>query len=212
MQIALVGVSGRTGHRVVDRALADGHVVRASSRSPEDARDFGREGVEWFTGDVRDRAVVVQALVGADVVISALGVGASKDETTAYSRGITTITDAMVSAGIRRLAVVSAAPVGNDMAGGVVSRVMRAILWRFFGASYRDMARMEAQLSQQDDIDWCSLRPPYLKDAPSQGAYRSDNVRLPRGARSITTGDLADALLDAVCGRGNLSGVTYVAN
>ena len=71
------------------------------------------------------------------------------------------------------------------------------MLHRFFGASYDDMARMEAIL-RACDLDWVCLRPPRLVDRPATGSYRlGPDGHLDR-ARKISTSDLATALLDVL--------------
>lgn len=68
------------------------------------------------------------------------------------------------------------------------------------------MERLQADSS----APWAVLRPPRLRDAgPSGGLVRSPTPI--RGGRSITTGDLALALLEAVDGRASPCVLQYVA-
>jgi len=69
---------------------------------------------------------------------------------------------------------------------------------------------MEAELTDHADLDWVCLRPPYLRDAPPTGGYLLDPDRSPRAV--ITTGDLADALLDAVTGTPPEQHTAFVAS
>ena len=46
-RIAVVGASGRTGRLVVDRALADGHLVTAVARHPEAGTTCAAKRASW---------------------------------------------------------------------------------------------------------------------------------------------------------------------
>lgn len=194
MRIAVIGATGRTGMRVVEQALARGHHVTALARHPE---ALVSSGADIVTADVRDQALLVERLGGTDAVVSTLGVGTSREPTTLYSHGTSSILQAMRVHGIGRLAVVCASPVGpRDEQPLLERRVLMPILDRVFGATYQDMARMESLL-RASDVDWISLRPPRLVDKPARG-YRIDDRRPPPRSRTLTFADLAAALLDWV--------------
>lgn len=156
---------------MVSQALARGHQVIAVARHPnvaavQDAR------LASVASDVLDQDSVIQALAGADSVVSALGIGASRDPTVVYSQGTANILRAMDVHAIRKLAVISAAPVGPRTEQPLLQRrIVMPILERIFGATYHDMRRMEAEL-ERSELDWVSLRPPRLLDKPATGSYR----------------------------------------
>jgi putative NADH-flavin reductase len=211
MEIAVLGATGRTGMRVVEQALGRGHRVAALARAPEALTMHG-DGLVTARADVLDPAALDRGLAGAEAVISAVGVGTSRAPTSVYSRGVANVLGAMAAHGIRRLAVISAAPVAlRDRQPFLERRIAMPILERVFGETYDDMRRMEALL-RESTVDWTSLRPPRLVDREPRGAYRlSADGPLPR-ARSLTHGDLAAALLDVV-ERADLHGrAAFVAN
>lgn len=219
MRIAVFGASGRTGRRVVRAATAAGHQVLAVSRSgrPDSVAEPGRDGdpepARWRAADVRDAAAVDTIVASVDAVISAVGAGRDRAETNIYSGGVHNICAAMQSRGRKRLAVVSAVPVGPERESPWLHRLLvRPLLWRFFGASYRDMRRMEAELARWPQLDAVVLRPPYLRDADARGQYRIDPNRPVPGGNSLTTGDLAIALLEAVTGSMPAWRTAYLAN
>src|SRR5262249_38708251 len=121
MKVAVIGASGRTGRIVVKDALARGHQVVAVTRSDgASARDD--DNLVNAAPDVRDAEALKRALVGADTVISVLGV---------------------------KLAVISAVPAGPWEEQPLLQRrIALPILQRFFGASYDDMRRMETILQE----------------------------------------------------------------
>jgi uncharacterized protein YbjT (DUF2867 family) len=70
--IVVAGGTGRLGRRVVAGMTAAGLPVRVVARRPSAAADLAELGVEVVPGDVRDRAGIVAAVRGADVVVSAV--------------------------------------------------------------------------------------------------------------------------------------------
>ncbi|MBA2554080.1 MAG: NAD(P)H-binding protein [Geodermatophilaceae bacterium] len=197
MRIAVVGATGRTGKHVVTQALARGHHVTALARQPARLA-LRHQNLVSVAADVLDGDSVLHVLPGADAVVSTLGVGASREPTVLYSVGISNILKAMRANGICTVAVVSAAPVAPRSERTFLERrVLMPVLERLFGATYEDMRRMEALLDASP-VDWVSLRPPRIVNRPATGSYRvAVSGRLAR-PRSITYGDLATALLDAL--------------
>ena len=196
MKIAVIGATGRTGLQVTEQALARGDDVIALARHPEALRR--RAGLASAATDVLDRAALDQALAGADAVVSALGIGASRQPTVVYSEGTANVLRAMDAHGIRKLAVISAVPAGPRAEQPFLQRRMIIpILELVFGATYADMRRMETLL-RGSDLDWVCLRPPRLVSKKPVGRYRLNAVRPLPKARSITYADLATALLDSL--------------
>lgn len=211
MRVAVVGSTGRTGKQVVSQALARGHQVIAVARHPNAVASGDSRQVS-IAGDVLDRNSMIRALADAEAVVSTLGIGASRKPTVVYSQGTANILRAMEEHSIRKLAVISAAPVGDRTEQPLLQRlIVLPILECIFGATYDDMRRMESELDRSD-LDWVSLRPPRLLDKPKIGSYRLDaNQMLPK-ARSITHADLAAALLDCLDREDLYRGTVSVAN
>jgi putative NADH-flavin reductase len=211
MKIAVAGATGRTGRQVVEQALARGDDVIALARDPG-ALPWDDAGVTVARADVLDRAAVAAALAGADAVVSALGIGASRQPTAVYSDGTANILHAMDAHGITRLAVISAVPAGPRAELPFLQRrVMIPVLERFFGASYDDMRRMETLL-RGSGLDWVCLRPPRLVSKKAAGRYRVDASRPLPKAGSISYADLATALLDCLARPDLYRRTAYVAS
>ncbi len=70
--IALFGATGKTGRRVLERALDNGHNVRALVRDP---RKLNRthERLTVISGDVLDPATVAETVAGANAVLALFG-------------------------------------------------------------------------------------------------------------------------------------------
>lgn len=198
MRLVVFGATGGTGVHFTRGALAAGHTVTAVARDPSRV-PITHERLRTVRGDVLDRPSLTASMDGADAVVSALGAGSGsgsgRKPTTVYSAGVTNILDLMSSAGVHRFVGISALPVTpRDQVGALQRLVVFPVLYRFFGGSYADMARME-QLLQHSTADWTVMRPPRLTNGPATGRYRTAlNQQLPRAGK-ISKADLADAML-----------------
>src|SRR5262245_33817729 len=98
MRLAVFGATGGTGRSVVAQALTVGDKVTVLARKPEALSEFGGR-ISVVAGDVLDTDDVARAVEGAEVVISALGIGMHRHATTVYSQGTANIIDAMKADG-----------------------------------------------------------------------------------------------------------------
>lgn len=197
MKVAVVGSTGHTGAQVVIQALARGHRVTAVARHP--TTTAGQDpALVSLAGDALDPNSLVRVLADADAILSALGIGSSRNPTVLYSQGTANILRAMQVHSIRKLAVISAAPAGPRSEQPFLERrIVMPVLERIFGATYEDMRRMETELASSE-LDWVALRAPRLLDKPGTGSYRLGVDRPVPKAKSITYPDLAAALLDCL--------------
>jgi hypothetical protein len=103
----------------------------------------------------------------------------------------------MRDTGVRRIVVVSAAPVGPrpDPGDGFFMRnVGVRFAWAMFGEHYKDLALME-QILRDSGLDWTVSRPPKLTDKPLTGKYRIAYGRNIRGGFSVPRADVAHHML-----------------
>lgn len=172
----------------------------------------GGPGVTNAVGDVRDLGFLRAALTGCDAVISALGQGPSRKETTLYSEGVKNLISAMHENSVTRIAVISAAPVGSrDEHPAIQRMILMPLLDIPFGSIYRDMARMEAVLSRSA-VDWTSLRPPRLISREGRGEYRLSVGRPLSKGSSLRYDDLASALIEGLDDPALSKAIAYVAD
>ncbi|MFR9778575.1 NAD(P)-dependent oxidoreductase [Micromonospora sp. MS34] len=205
MKLTIFGASGGIGRHLVDQALAAGHDVTAVVRDP--ARLPGTTA-RVVTADLAaaDPAALRNAVDGADAVLSGLGARSAADAGIT-SRGTREITDVMTGVGVRRIVVVSAAPVGvvpspgrpnpprRDPGDGPLMRfVFGPVIRRLLRRSYADLALMEEGL-REGDLDWTVVRPPRLTDGPASGSYRTAYGRNVRGGFAVSRADVAHLML-----------------
>jgi putative NADH-flavin reductase len=204
MKLTIFAATGRIGAHVVEQALAAGHDVTAAVRNPGNVA----ADVRTVAADLSapDAAVLESAVSGADAVISCLGPRRRAD-TGITAPGTRGIVSAMKAGGVRRLVVVSAAPVGTVPSPGrpnpprhdpgdgffmrhLASPMIKVVLRRH----YADLAVMEDDL-RESDLDWTVVRPPRLTDGPRTGRYRTAFGQNLRGGTRVSRADVADLML-----------------
>jgi putative NADH-flavin reductase len=207
MNLAIVAGTGGIGHQLLEQALAAGHAVTAV------VRDAGRvsEPIRVLTTDLAnpDLATIRSAIQDVDAVLSGLGARSAGDLGVA-AYGTRAITQVMGAAAVRRIIVVSAAPIGTvpsprrpnppkyDPGDGFFMRhllapVTKAVLRRH----YADLARMEDALIESA-VDWTIVRPPRLTNGSLTGAYRIARGHNLRHGLSISRADVAHFMLRAL--------------
>jgi putative NADH-flavin reductase len=206
MRLTVFAATGGIGRQLLEQAVAAGHQVTAVVRNP---------GKLSVSGDVRvvaadladpDPAALESAVDGADAVLSGLG-PRSNAEAGIASRGTRAIVQAMQATGVRRVVVVSAAPIGTvpspgrpkppryDPGDGFLMRhLLNPLAKAMFRAHYADLAVMEDVL-RDSGLDWTVIRPPRLTDKPLTGRYRTAYGRNLRRGVFVSRADVAHLML-----------------
>ncbi|MGW1745961.1 NAD(P)-dependent oxidoreductase [Streptomyces sp. NPDC002092] len=202
MNLTVFGATGGIGREIVRQALGAGHRVTAVVRDP--ARlDVTGDALEVFRADLTDPDELRAAVSGRDAVLSGLGARSRKDAGVA-TRLTRTVLRAMEAERVRRLLVVSAAPVGPAADGeGALDRAMRGLVSAALKDVYTDLRGMEAELAGSG-TDWTSVRPPRLQNKPLTGRYRTVVGGFPRKGRFIARADVAHAMLAMIDDEGTV--------
>ncbi|MGV2915038.1 NAD(P)-dependent oxidoreductase [Streptomyces alfalfae] len=196
MKLTVFGATGGIGGEIVTQALTAGHRVTAVVRDPARLTAEGA-GLEVFRADLTDPEALRAAVAGRDAVLSGLGARKRADAgvATALTRSVLRAMDAEA---VRRIVVVSAAPVGPPAdRQPLADRAMLALVGAVLKGVYDDLRGMEAELSRSA-TDWTSVRPPRLQDKPLTGIYRKVVAGTPRSGRFIGRADVAHAMLAVV--------------
>lgn len=207
--IALFGATGRTGRRVLDRALAAGHHVRALVRDPAKL-DRADAALTVIRGDVTDPASVAETVVGADVVLSLFGQVPGSPRTL-QTDGTRVIVEAMRRAGVRRIVTLSGGglrdPRDRPKAADRVIRLLLKLLARHVLAD----AEGHLQVLRSSGLDWTVVRAPRLHERPGVGRYRQGWVGVGTGT-AISRDDLADFILTQVDDRRCIGQLPFVSS
>lgn len=204
MRLTVFAATGGIGRQILEQAVAAGHDVTAVVRNPAGLK----LDVRTVRADLAaaDPAALESAVAGADAVLSGLG-ARSKSEAGVAWRGTQAITAAMKAAGVRRIVVVSAAPIGtvpsparpapprHDPGDGFFMRHLGAPLTRTaLREHYADLARMEDVL-RGSTLDWTVVRPPRLTDGPMTADYRTAFEQNLRRGVLVSRADVAHLML-----------------
>ena len=140
--LAITGGTGFVGARLLDRALAEGHSVRALARRPQPPRD----GVTWIAGDLGDAAALDVLVEGADAVVHVAGVVTAPDRA------------GFVAGNVEGTRAVLAAATREEVARFVHVSSLSA---REPGLSDYGWSKAEAErLVATSSRDWTIVRPP----------------------------------------------------
>lgn len=192
MKLTIFGATGRTGHYLLEQAVAAGHDVTVLVRNPAKL-SLQNARLKVIQGNLTDALQVAQAVSGAEAVISALG-PAGNAPVFEISQGTTNIIAAMRQHGVRRLVISAGAGVGdpNDTPK-VFNRAMNVLLKLAAGNVYEDMRRT-VELVRASGLDWTVVRVPMLTEDAATGAVKVGYVGQGMGAR-ITRTDMAEFML-----------------
>lgn len=184
--LAITGGTGFVGKRVIDRALAAGHGVRALTRRPQPQRD----GVTWIEGALDTPAALATLASGADVVLHVAGVVNAPDRAgfaAGNIAGTQAMLDAARGAGVRRFVHVS------------------SLAAREPDLSIYGWSKIESEaIVSASGLDWTIVRPPAIYgpgDMEMRDLFRMAKTGiafLPPGGRVsvIHVEDIAALLLD----------------
>jgi putative NADH-flavin reductase len=209
MRLTIEAATGGVGGQLLGQAVAAGHDVTVLVRNPD--RLAAGLPVRVVVADLAAAGpeALQSAVDGADAVLSGLG-ARSGAEAGVASRGTRALVQAMGSAGVRRIVVVSAASVGtvaspgrpdpprHNPGDGFFMRHLAAPLAKAaFRRHYDDLALMEDVL-RDSDLDWSVARPPRLLDRSLKRSYRTAYEQNVRGGMFISRADVARLMLDVL--------------
>ena len=203
MKLTIFAATGGIGQQILEQAVAAGHDVTAVVRNP--GRLSGQVRAVRADLATANAEALAPAVAGADAVLSGLG-PRSKAEYGIVTTGTRAITGAMQAAGVRRIVVVSAAPVGTVPAPGrpeppkhdpgdgfFMRHVLSPMVKAAFGKSYA-LAQMEDELASSG-LDWTVIRPPRLTNKPLTGSYRTAYGQNVRRGVFISRADVAHLMI-----------------
>ena len=190
--LALLGATGRTGRRILDYALADGHRVRALARDPAKLAPFAHPALTVLPGDATDPAAVDALVDGADAVLSALGGGTTAAPGTARSDGARHAAAAMQRRGLTRF--VGVAGGGILDLPGVGLRHERPGYPEAFRLVSREHLRTWHVL-RDTPLAWTLVCTGDILPGERTRTYRELPDLMPDGGRRISCEDLADFVL-----------------
>ncbi|TGB05320.1 NAD(P)-dependent oxidoreductase [Halobacillus salinus] len=184
MKIAIFGASGRVGQQVLQKAIEDGHEVRALVRRPQDHLAEGK--VELVYGDAKKEKDVYETIKGCDVVFS----GLNTDKSDTLSVAIPYMIKAMEKENISRIVTIGTAGILDSRNENGKFRFQTNESKRKSTFAAEEHAKAFRYL-EKSKHDWTIVCPTYLPDGEEEGNIRFEQNHLPEGGRKITVGDTA---------------------
>jgi putative NADH-flavin reductase len=212
MKLTIFGATGGIGAELLRQALAAGHEVTVAVRNPSKLAS-SRNGTRVITTDLEhpEARTLESAVAEVEAVLSGVGPRPMTKAGVA-EHGTSAIVAAMQATGVRRIIVVSAAPISTmpspdrphppsrDPGEGFFMRNLGTpIVKTVLRERYTDLALMEDVL-RASDLDWTIFRPPRLTNGRLTGTYRTAFGRNLRGGWRISRADVAHAMLTALGG------------
>jgi putative NADH-flavin reductase len=203
VKILVIGSSGRTGLRIVERGISVGHRITAFTRKPDQLA--GVRGIDRVIhGDGLNPSDIARAVEGQDAVICSVAPGHSGTTVADVTRNLI---QAMRQENVRRLILISSNLLDATRPLGLVQLVK-------FLLRHALVDDRQAELLVKDSgLDWTIVRPGRLTDKPATG-----RIRLVYGGTidsppfSLTRADLATAIIDSVANPGDFGKTFEVTN
>ena len=193
-RILIVGATGRTGRRLVARALERGFGVTALVRNPAKLQ-LGHERLTVVQGNVLDAGSIDKAMRGQEAVLSALGHQRYFYPTRIQSDGTKNVLRAMETHGVRRFVCMTSLGIGDSVGrlGLIYTFFVIPVILPFY---FWDKTRQEKAIVASG-VDWTIVRPGALTNARARGRVR-------QGARvgnfiwtvSVPRADVAGFMID----------------
>lgn len=202
-KILLLGATGRTGHAVLEKALARGLQVHALVRNPG-SLSVVHDGLTVFQGTPLDAVDVAKAMEGCDAVVSTLNNNRTSDNPfakpvsppTFMADSIRNTLNAMGSNAIKRIVVLSAAGVGDSFSEQ--PWLFRLLIKKTnLGHTYRDHDAVDAML-RASGTDWTLPRPVMLGNNPGKAPIIVSYNLTPKPHFQITRDSVAQFILDSL--------------
>ena len=186
MNLTVLGAAGATGVPLVEQAIAAGHQVTALARSAENLT-LTSPNLHVVQGDATDRAVVSEAMKGADAVISVLGARGP-----VMAEATRAVVAAAEQAGPDRILMLSSFAVARDR----LKPVSRLVTRMAMGSQIKDKTAGEEVL-RASGLDWTIVYATKLTNGPRTEPRVVPETEKVGMSQTISRADLASFLLQA---------------
>ena len=196
--ILVIGASQGIGQAVCQTAVANGHIVRAMSRSGRMPDNVSRN-CEAFAGDARKADDVARALDHVDVAVQTLGLPPSLDlilkPVTLFSEATRVLLPEMKKAGVNKLVSVTGFGAGDSRSA---INIFQKLPFKLLLKNAYDDKSVQETLIAGSDLDWLIVRPGVLTNGPVSGKYRV--LSKPSAWRNgiISRADIADFIVKRI--------------
>lgn len=191
MNLVIFGASGRTGSRILRKALRKGYHVTAFTRLKDKICDE-HPNLTIFEGDVLDYEAVQKVIVGKDAVCVALGADDISKPIRMLSEGTKNILRAMQAHRVDRLVQLAGAGILDHPSGELRGDVdYPPFLQYVFADQYRVFQELK-----DSDCKWTLICPTLMPEKKATGTVRIQEDLLPENAQPVPVEDVASIMFD----------------
>jgi uncharacterized protein YbjT (DUF2867 family) len=193
MKLFILGATGATGLKLIERALTTGHQVTVYVRNPDKLGNF-KDKVNVIQGELADEQKLIAAIAGQDAVLNVLGYRKFKDKSAFISKTMAMTIKGMEQNKVSKIVYESAYGIGGK--NSVVNPYLRFFL-KLFGLinPFKDHFQAE-KLIKQSSLNWTIARPGRLTDGEALETYRAQEGL--KGFIKISRADVAHFMIDAL--------------
>ena len=174
----VLGATGRTGRHFIDKALEDGHRVRALVRTPAKLQRKSDQ-LDVRQGSITDPIDIDALVTGIDFVVVMLGDREAQVHSKINTDFIKMLVPSMRRQGIKRLLYQAGGL--SKPCGGHLSPllwIIRHTIARGFAGQHKDNeAVMEYLATEATDIEWIVHRAGIGSDGPSKGILQRSGTK-----------------------------------
>ena len=193
MKIVIFGATGKTGLEIIEQAIEEGHEVTAFVRNRAQLNGHDDNTLNVVVGDALDAEAVEKAIVGQDIVLSALGARVGQKVGVVRSEGTRNIVNAMQKHNVQRLIAISTIGIGDTPQR--MSGFTHFVLRRIIGQERLAEAELQEQIVTDSPLAWTLVRPPRLVNGAVTHSYDADPLLHTGFSASLRRADLADFML-----------------
>ena len=195
MKMAILGSTGFVGKELLKKSIEKGHQIKVLVRKPNKLGEL-IEKVEVIEGDYFDKDKVEKAIIGTDIVISAIGPSTKRPESTEkYESAITSLVAIMKKEKINRIILIggAATPVKNNEIFNFRQKLISFFL-NLVGKHIIQIKSRECAILANSGLDWTIVRPPRITKGAPTNNVKADEQNLYRS--QIDVADLVDFLIN----------------
>ena len=171
MKLLVIGGTGKTGRKLIEQGLAEGHVITAIARNPIKLK-FDNPNFSVVKGDVLIPDSLEDPFRGQDAVISSLGHKRFFIKTSILSRGTKNIINAMNNNGVKRFICITSLGIKDSKFKlGLYYTLFTIPVILFF--YFLDKSKQE-ELIMKSSLDWIIVRPGQLTNGKKRTNYKHD--------------------------------------
>ena len=197
MKLAILGTTGFVGTLLLQKALAQGHQIKALVRSPEKLGNL-KHKVEVVQGDMFDPAALASLVSGVEAVISVAGPRSAhregKFDAEYHASYVKLLVDAMKNAKVDRLititGVVAKVP-GQRL--GFKQSLVRFLLGNIVMPDVIKSKDIELKTVTESGLNWTALRPPLMTTGKATGQVAASEKDM--ALSKIDVEDITDFIL-----------------